>query len=83
MWENKSPKTPEPVLKVLGVIGHRLTRSWTLVAQCPVMRYFLADKPETNFTGIDINQELIDWCSAHISGVDWRVVRISARIPRA
>ena len=39
-----------------------------------VIRYFLADKTEANFTGIDINQELINWCSAHINGVNWRVV---------
>lgn len=39
-----------------------------------VIRYFLADNTKTNFTGIDINQELIDWCNAQIHGVSWKVV---------
>lgn len=38
-----------------------------------VIRYFLAEDDGKNFTGIDINQELIDWCKAHIDGVDWRL----------
>ena len=39
-----------------------------------VMRYFLAENRGQNFTGVDINQELIDWCYDHIDGVDWRAV---------
>jgi 2-polyprenyl-3-methyl-5-hydroxy-6-metoxy-1,4-benzoquinol methylase len=38
-----------------------------------VIRYFLADNIDKNFTAIDINQELIDWCTSHIGGVEWRL----------
>ena len=38
-----------------------------------VIRYFLAEDCEKNFTGVDINQELIDWCKANIDGVNWKL----------
>jgi len=38
-----------------------------------VIRFFLAEDDGKKFTGIDINQELVDWCRAHISGVNWKL----------
>lgn len=38
-----------------------------------VIRYFLVEEMDKRFTAIDINQELIDWCAAHIDGVDWKL----------
>ncbi len=41
-----------------------------------VIRYFLAENRERHFSGVDINQELVDWCKAHIDGVSWKVMPI-------
>jgi len=41
-----------------------------------VIRYFLAENSGKNFTGVDINQELVNWCEAHIKGVRWRLTPI-------
>jgi SAM-dependent methyltransferase len=38
-----------------------------------VIRYLLAEDVEKNFTGVDINQELVDWCRANINGVNWKL----------
>lgn len=38
-----------------------------------VIRYFLVEDGDKRFTGIDINQELIDWCQTRISGVTWQL----------
>ncbi len=38
-----------------------------------VIRCFLAEDRGKKFTGIDINQELVDWCKTNISGVTWKL----------
>jgi len=38
-----------------------------------IIRYFLAEEDGKQFTGIDINQELIAWCETHINGVNWKL----------
>lgn len=38
-----------------------------------VIRFFLVEDFDKRYTGIDINQELVDWCTSHIDGVDWRL----------
>jgi len=38
-----------------------------------VIRYFLVEGRDKNFTGIDINQELVDWCNVNIDGVNWKI----------
>ena len=43
-----------------------------------VIRYFLAEDAGKNFTGTDINRELVDWCKANINGVNWK---LTAAIP--
>jgi len=36
-----------------------------------VLRYFITAYPDKNYTGIDIDEELIDWCKNNIDTVDW------------
>jgi len=37
-----------------------------------VMRYFLANKGNAQYSGIDIDSALIDWCQSNIPGVHWQ-----------
>ena len=48
-----------------------------------IIRYFLAEDAGKNFTGIDINQELIEWCKVHIHGIDWRLTPTHPPTPLA
>ena len=36
-----------------------------------VMRYFINEYPDKNYTGIDIDEELIVWCKNNIENVTW------------
>jgi SAM-dependent methyltransferase len=48
-----------------------------------IIRYFLAEEDGKQFTGIDINQELIEWCETHINGVNWKLTPTHPPTPLA